>query len=469
MPFYGVFPNKPKSGTKKTDKKPKNNDLANAVNASLGLPQKFDAGGGVFKAPDTFANSTAGMNTSAAQTASNFGKSDTFNPGNAILPAVGAGVQSISKPIFDMVTNMANPIGNAAQSIGSSFTAQNGFQAQLAPTTNLDYTGLINQAGQQALSGYGANQNILQQQQGLANLQNQGAMGGGPNPALNQLAQTTGQNAAQQAALMASARGASSNPGLIARQAAATGANLQQQAAGQAATLRSQQQLAQQGALGQTLAQMGGLNTGEQGINANLFGSGTGALNTQNANAITNLGNAQGINAQVAQNNANAVNKTTAGLLGGAGSMLSSLMAEGGEVASPNTPTLADGSASSGGSGGASGGGSALSGAGSLIGLAAMLSEGGQAQRPSAVQFLISNHGVKKMAVGGKTPDQRGGTVPGTAKVKGDNYSNDTVPALLSAGEIVLPRSVTMSNDPVGKAADFVRAIKARKGNRGLG
>jgi TP901 family phage tail tape measure protein len=40
-----------------------------------------------------------------------------------------------------------------------------------------------------------------------------------------------------------------------------------------------------------------------------------------------------------------------------------------------------------------------------------------------------------------------GGTVPGVAKVAGDSLKNDTVPALLSAGEYVLPRSVTQDKD----------------------
>lgn len=40
-----------------------------------------------------------------------------------------------------------------------------------------------------------------------------------------------------------------------------------------------------------------------------------------------------------------------------------------------------------------------------------------------------------------------GGMVPGRAKVKGDSSQNDTVPALLSAGEYILPRSVTQDKN----------------------
>ena len=50
----------------------------------------------------------------------------------------------------------------------------------------------------------------------------------------------------------------------------------------------------------------------------------------------------------------------------------------------------------------------------------------------------------------------QGGHVPGQAKVKGDSPKNDTVPAMLSPGEIVIPRSIVQSQKPEEKAADFV-------------
>jgi hypothetical protein len=53
--------------------------------------------------------------------------------------------------------------------------------------------------------------------------------------------------------------------------------------------------------------------------------------------------------------------------------------------------------------------------------------------------------------------------IPGKAKYKGDTRSNDTVPALLSPGEIVLPRSVAQAEDAPEKAKDFVSAIKKQK------
>jgi hypothetical protein len=57
----------------------------------------------------------------------------------------------------------------------------------------------------------------------------------------------------------------------------------------------------------------------------------------------------------------------------------------------------------------------------------------------------------KKMAEGGE--------VPGLAEVPGDSYANDKVPAMLSPGEIVIPRSHTTPD----RAKEFVQAIKSAK------
>jgi hypothetical protein len=54
----------------------------------------------------------------------------------------------------------------------------------------------------------------------------------------------------------------------------------------------------------------------------------------------------------------------------------------------------------------------------------------------------------------------QGGKVPGKGKVPGDNYKNDTVPARLSPKEIVIPRSISMSDDAPEKAKRFVQNIK---------
>ena len=60
-----------------------------------------------------------------------------------------------------------------------------------------------------------------------------------------------------------------------------------------------------------------------------------------------------------------------------------------------------------------------------------------------------------------RLPWSDGGQVPGRAPVFGDDEANDTVPAMLSPGEVVIPRSI--SHDP-DAAADFVRSLNAQKG-----
>lgn len=58
-----------------------------------------------------------------------------------------------------------------------------------------------------------------------------------------------------------------------------------------------------------------------------------------------------------------------------------------------------------------------------------------------------------------------GGLVPGYAQggMPMDSQQNDTVPAMLSPGEIVLPRSVTMAPDAEKRAGAFVAAVLARR------
>ena len=61
---------------------------------------------------------------------------------------------------------------------------------------------------------------------------------------------------------------------------------------------------------------------------------------------------------------------------------------------------------------------------------------------------------------------KQGGGVPGKAAVKGNSYKNDTVKALLSPGEVVIPKSVMEGQDPVRGAAQFVQAVMRKKGKR---
>lgn len=72
-------------------------------------------------------------------------------------------------------------------------------------------------------------------------------------------------------------------------------------------------------------------------------------------------------------------------------------------------------------------------------------------------------------AHGGIYDMKDGGHVPGTPEVDGakDTYKNDTVPAMLSPGEIVIPRSITMAKNAPEKAANFVADIIAKKQSGG--
>lgn len=267
--------------------------------------------------------------------------------------------------------------------------------------------------------GHGLNANqqgVFGQQQGLANQYQMMAAGQGPNPAQAQLAQNTGQNIQQQAALMGSMRGGQANPGLMARQASQQGGAIQQQSAGQAATLGAQQQIAAQQGLAQQQAQMAALATagvGQQQVGLNQLGqqnlgyqqSLQGGLTAQNEQ----LTQARSANVPLYAQQM----KQDAGLLGG-------LLNSGG-------------------------------------GMLAMLAQGGRvpAQAPSQ---QLSPLGMFSNGVDA-TPTQfasNGGRINGQAKVSGDSKKNDTVPAMLSPGEIVIPRSHVDSPE---KIASFLNGL----------
>lgn len=192
---------------------------------------------------------------------------------------------------------------------------------------------------QQALLNALQGQNGIQNQSNVYNQLQNVASGQGPNPAQAMLNQATGQNVANQAALMAGQRGASQNVGLIARQAAQQGANTQQQAAGQGATMQAQQSL---GALGQ-LQGLAGQQVAQQ---AGATGAVTSAQTQEQQNilnAIAQQNNANvGMQSNINQANASLAQQQMAGQqqlmgtlipsAGSAGSMVSGLLAEGGVV-----------------------------------------------------------------------------------------------------------------------------------------
>lgn len=253
---------------------------------------------------------------------------------------------------------------------------------------------------QQSQAGMG---NDFAQQQAFANALLAQSQGAGPNPALEQLKAATQQNAQQGAGLIASQKGI--NPALAARMAAQNTANANQQAAGQAANMRAQQQLGAQSNLGNVYGQLSGEQLQNQQILQNAQAQQNNAINTR-SNIASGLSAA---NTKASQQGAQGVLTTGGSLLSG----MAGFMAGGGEV-------------------------------------------GGDDDDSSGLLQTATKLAPLAMALISK-----GGHVPGKAKVEGDSYSNDTVPTMLSPGEIVVPR--TKAKDP-DKAKAFIDQLMAKKG-----
>jgi hypothetical protein len=203
---------------------------------------------------------------------------------------------------------------------------------------------------------FGGANNSLEQQQKMIDSISAQARGEGPNPALDQLRMTTDANIRSQAGALASSRGL--NPALAARQASMAGANMNQEAAGQAAIQSAQQQLGAQQLAGNLLgqraglqSQMSGMNAQQQQAYANLLAQ---ALANQRSQGMQQQGLAAGqqgsyqdrlqnawnamnnINAGVAAQNANTSGQYGQGIMGGLSSGLAAMgLAEGGEVPYP--------------------------------------------------------------------------------------------------------------------------------------
>lgn len=390
---------------------------------------------------------------------------------------------------MSFIGNLLNP------SQGAGFQAQGANQGQANQLYGQAQTGLTQQ--QQFLNALQA-QNGIQNQSNVFNQLQNVASGQGPNPAQAILANATGQNTANQAALMAGQRGAGQNVGLIARQAAQQGATNQQNAAGQAAALQAQQSLG-------ALNQLGGIAGQQVAQQANATTGYNQAVQSEQQNILNSLQGQNSVNGQIANTNAGVQGGLFSGLLGGAGSALG--LAHGGTVPhfAAGGPTSFIGKMFSGYNNamgqeqspqfsGAQGAGSGIAstlknifsgtpaqtampgtqgtvgvsqrqGAGTGIRNAGGFDAGQGASAPSTslVGNQVSVPTEVSAARGGKIHDFRtGGGVPGKAKVKGDSLKNDIIPAKLSPGEVVIPRSVMQSRDPVRGASDFVAAIMAK-------
>lgn len=467
--------------------------------------------------------------------------------------------------------------GSGYQGAGTGQANANG-AVNTAAMQNRDYNATLNAQQGIVNNAMGRSQGALNQQQAFANATQGGSMQGlgaqrslmsqlgeqaqgrGPNPAQAQLAQNTAQNVQNQSAMMGSQRGAGANVGLMGRQAAQQGANIQQQAAGQAATLGAQQQLAAQSQLGALAGQAVGQQSGAlQGYNqmAQNYQNLTqdqqkafmGAQAAQNASNVAMQSNINSANAGLANTNAQGQQGIFGGLLGG----LTGLFAEGGLVegsqvpgatgpqeAAKSAPEAPGGPGSEVGKwlntkdeaapqqnlnaqpvqqaappqqqapgqpdkpqsspttqfaqaptqlaqqnygpnpgaaalekgfkgvGGMLNPMSAMGGAGGMKGMMGGGGGGGGGEEGGGgMQDMMKMLPMLAMAAnkGGKVPAKYspGGKVRGKAAVKGDSLKNDTVKAMLSPGEIVIPRTVVNSKDPAKAAARFVNAVLAKE------
>lgn len=487
--------------------------------------QNFDNGGQVnaLNSPTTIAGPTR-LAPNATGTA----------PGG-LGQHTGEAVGMVGDYLEDMYTGkpdeMISDIGAIGEhALGIFDAAENTFQGASAPVQAGTNVGQLNQAYDQSQLGIQQQQDLVNRLMAQSGLQNQSdvynqmqgiANGTGPNPALAQLNQTTGQNVANQAALMAGQRGSNANTGMMARQIANQGANTQQQAAGQAATLAAQQQM-------QAMNNMGNLaNTQAANQIGAIQGYNNAVQNEQNIlqGANTNFNNSQvgmqsninNVNSQTAAGNQAAQGNAMSGIMGLGSSLLGAFMAEGGEVkkmadggeisgpqsmagqwlrsdvpivgpgvegtsALPNMNNQQNASEAGAGLGTSMadmyksqssssapqgiGIGSNVAGGGGGGFMNNMLAKGGKV--PALVspgERYLSPKDVQQVAKGAN-PMKQGEKVPGKPKVGGakNSYSNDTVKATLQEGGIVLPRSVTQAKDAPERAAAFVRAIMAKNG-----
>lgn len=284
-------------------------------------------------------------------------------------------------------------------------------------------------------------------------------------------------------------------------------------------------QVGAEGEAGQSFGAAGSLGNAMAGQGNNLYGTAvSGQGNQNNATNTASLGQ-QGINAGVASGNQKYTEGTQAGFInaiggamglggssgggggGGGGSMASlaplaaGLFANGGEVgdqsqsvlakilagtdqSGPFKPVSFGGNSKSGPVQGdtpddpALGGGAPLANAtpysgdgmgGSYLtspntlGMLQPSAPGPAYNGPLAPPAYAKGGTVDAKAVSlAQALMARGGAVPGKANVPGNSLKNDVVPAALSPGEIVLPRSVTEGPNAAEHAKEFVENLRAK-------
>lgn len=380
---------------------------------------------------------------------------------------------SVASGIGGMVSTLTGGGGG-----GNNGAAGMNYSAGGAPIVNAATMDQANQQYTNANAGLDQQQaflNAVQAQNGLGNQTSvynqlgQVAAGQGPNPAQAMLNQSTGQNVAAQNALMAGQRGAGANAGLLARQASMQGANTQQQAAGQGATMQANQSLNALNAQGQMATNMANQQSnatnaytqaaqGEQGQILNQIGS-------QNNAAVGNTSSQNTANSGIANTVAGGQQKMVGNLFGGV-SAAASMLAQGGQVPQP----MADGGSPVGTTqlnayqGPSSAVGQYMTGAGG--GGSMMAANTGEAfgqgyqNGSDTVKSGIKNYNDAQMAKvsdaangpGDIQPAEGGLSDMGLMKAaKGGTISKDKVPVLLSPGEVRLTPKQTAEVVKEGK------------------
>ncbi len=405
--------------------------------------------------------------------------------GAATGAAIGSVIPGLGTAIGGIAGGLIGGIGGALSNAGAAPTAApvvSPYTAQDAQ--NATQTSQLSAQQQQAFLQQLQAQNGIQNQQAVFNQLQNVANGQGPNPAQAMLANATGANVAQQAALMAGQRGAGANVGLESRQIAQQGANTQQQAAGQGAAMQAQQSL---GALGQ-LGGIAGQQVGQQQNALQQLQAANQAQQNAQLNSLQGVNSAVG-NAQTPLNQiaANNTNNQINGALGGAGAALGAIgrpmantpvvqqpqagdysqfhngdystLAKGGEVTPPKAKMTIPG------------------GPRSYIGKhqagtlptehIVPMSQGGKVDAMvSPGEKYLPPAQAQAVAQGKADPIKEGQTIPGKAKVKGDSLKNDIVPAALEEGGCVIPRSVLEGPNPHEAAARFVAEHMSKRGKR---
>lgn len=328
------------------------------------------------------------------------------------LVSAGLGAIPSIKQAFSGPPEYTDPTSEAFRRRRAALQTQIG-----GPQTQTAFTG-AEKATFGALAGAGE---VGREQAALAEALRAQAEGRTPSLAAAQYAQALEQSQAAAASQIASARGLS--PAQAQRLALAQSAGARAGAASQSAQIRLQEQMAAQAALGNLLGQRRQQELLGGQLAAGLYGT-AGGLGTQQAITQAELNQrAQQMALGIGQQQQELETRQAASLAG-AGGTLGQALIEAGRKNQPATqPTQT-------------------------------------AQATPAVSPATPVASLDKNARGREITPR---VVPGKAKFKGDTRANDTVPALLSPGEIVIPRSVAQDEDAPEKTKKFVEAIKGKK------